>query len=129
MGQHYNMTQEEFDRLTKQYYANRVPNYQLNTPSLSPNGMASMDAGNGVMSNTPSTPKEGLDWGNVGMSAAQAMTPLATSILGRKSEFPNSMGSGAPSLGMTRGAEVPNIYGGRTNPVISMLLARYLGRR
>lgn len=121
------MTQEEFDMLTKQYYANRVPNYALNTPSLSPNNMASMDAGNSVMSNTPKA--DGLDWGNIGMAAGQALAPIGASILGRNRQYPSIPSPGAPSLGMTRGAEIPNVYSGRTNPVISALLARYLGRR
>ena len=128
MAQH-EMTQAEFDRLTKQYYANRVPNYHLNTPSLSPNGMASMDAGNSVMSNTPTMPKEGLDWSNIGMAVGQALAPIGASILGRNRDSRLPSTPGAPSLGMTRGAEIPNVYGGRTNPVISALLARYLGRR
>ena len=123
------MTKQEFDMLTQQYYQNRVPNYQLNTPSLTAPTSLNYDASQNIMGNTPSTtPSTEIDPWSIGMAAGQAMAPLGASILGRRREFPRG-GNDSVSLGMTRGAEVPNAYAGRTNPVISALLARYLGRR
>lgn len=124
-----NLTQAEFDMLTKQYYQNRVPNYQLSTPSLSPNNMASMDAGNSIMTNTPKTATgSGWDPWSIGLTAGMAAAPIAGSLLGKSKVYPHG-GAGGASLGMTRGAEVPNVYGGRTNPIIAALLAQYLRRR
>ena len=124
-----NLTQAEFDIITKQYYQNQVPNYQLNTPSLSPNNMASMDAGNSLMTNTPKTATGGgWDPWSIGLTAGMAALPMAGSLLGKSKQYPSG-GGGAPGLGMTRGAEVPNVYSGRTNPLIQALLAQYLRRR
>lgn len=124
-----NLTQAEFDMLTKQYYQNRVPNYQLNTPSLSPNNMATMDTGKSVMTNTPKAATGGRwDPWSIGLTAGMAAAPIAGSLLGKSKVYPHA-GAGGASLGMTRGAEVPNVYGGRTNPMIAALLAQYLRRR
>ena len=122
------MTPEELEIMQKLYMAQQqrqIPNYQLNTPSL----MAGVGTGSGTAPNTMPTPqKEGLDPWSIGMAAGSAAAPVGASLLGRRREYPNG-GGGAPSLGMTRGAEVPNAYAGRTNPVLTMLLARFLGRR
>ena len=124
-----NLTQAEFDILTKQYHKNSVPNYRLNTPSLSPNNMAGMDAGNSIMTNIPKEATVGgWDPWSIGLTAGMAALPMAGSLLGKSKPY-QSGGSGGASLGMTRGAEVPNVYGGRTNPMIAALLAQYLRRR
>lgn len=126
------MTPQELEIIQKLYMAQQQqqgPNYQLNTPSLSPNNMAQMNAGQqGVMSNTPTTPKAGLDPWSIGIAAGSAAAPVGASLLGRRREYPNG-GGGSPSLGMTRGAEVPNVYGGRKSPNIQALLAQFLSRR
>jgi len=83
------MTKQEFDMLTQQYYQNRVPNYQLNTPSLTAPTSLNYDASQNIMSNTPSTtPSTEIDPWSIGMAAGQAMAPLGASILGRRREFP-----------------------------------------
>ena len=125
--QYGNLTQAEFDLINKQYYQNRVPNYKFNTPSLSLKGLDEMAAGKSVMTNTPKT-ATGWDPWSIGLTAGMAAAPVSGSLLGKSKAYPSG-GGGAPSLGMTRGAEVPNAYGGRTNPLIQALLAQYLRRR
>ena len=125
------MTPEMMEMIRKLYAAQQnkgqAPNYQLNTPSLSPNNMAQMNAGQkGVMSNT-TTPKERLDPWSIGIAAGSTAAPVGASLLGKRG-YPPGMG-GAPSLGMTRGVEMPNAYAGRKQPGISALLAQYLARR
>lgn len=123
------MTQQEFDLLTQQYYQNRVPNYQLNTPKLSMDNALAMDSGQSVLSNNPaSTTKSALDPWSIGLTAAMAAAPVAGSLLGKTKQYPHGGGGGA-SLGMARGLEVPNVYSGRSNPIIAALLAQYLRRR
>lgn len=126
------MTPQEWEIIQKLYAAQnqrQVPDYQLNTPSLSPNNMAQMNAGQkGVISNISATPKEGLDPWSIGIAAGSAAAPVGASLLGRRREYPPGMG-GSPSLGMTRGAELPNAYAGRKFPGIAALLAQYLARR
>lgn len=119
------MTPQEWEIIQKLYAAQQIPNYQLNTPSL----MAGVGTGNGMSPNTmPKPQKEGLDPWSIGIAAGSAAAPVGASLLGRRREYPSG-GGGAPSLGMTRGAEVPNVYGGRSNPSIQALLAQFLRRR
>ena len=102
-----------------------LPQSALSSPTPT---NAMLTGNNSPIMNIPQQQKTGLDPWSIGMAAGSATAPIGASLLGRRREYPSG-GGGAPSLGMTRGAEVPNAYGGRTNPVISMLLARFLGRR
>lgn len=71
-------------------------------------------------------PKQGFDPWSVGLTAARAAAPFGASLLGR-SPMPDGFSS-APSLGMTKGAEVPNVYAGRKPAMLKALLAQYLRR-
>lgn len=119
----------EYQKYLAMLQQQNIPDYQLNTPSLSSNNMAAMNTGNtNIMANTPKTVKTGWDPWSIGMAAASVAAPMGASLLGRTPrQIPGA--AGGAGLGMTRGAEVPNVYTGRQNPIIQALLARYLGRR
>lgn len=122
------MTQQEFDLLIQQYYQNRVPDYTLKTPKLTMDNALAMDSGQGVLSKNPPKTKSTWDPWSIGLTAAMAAAPVAGSLLGKTKQYPHG-GGGSASLGMTRGLEVPNVYSGRSNPIIAALLAQYLRRR
>ena len=118
-------------------YGELLRKYQQQNPGLPQNALSSPTPTLSTMQGTNSplinragqTPSStGFDPWSIGMAAGQAVAPVGASILGRRREFPSG-GGGSASLGATRGAEVPNVYAGRKNPVILALLAKYLGRR
>ena len=120
----------EYQKMMNDYLRNN-PTQGLPREALSsPTPTNAMLSGNqSPLINNPTTKTAtGWDPWSIGLTAGMAAAPIAGSLLGKSKAYPSG-GGGAPSLGMTRGAEVPNAYGGRTNPLIQALLAQYLRRR
>lgn len=120
----------EYQRMMNDYIRNN-PNQGLPMEALSsstPTNAMLTGSQSPLMNNTIPNITTKLDPWKIGLTASMAAMPMATSLLGMHKLYPSG-GGGAPGLGMTKGVEVPNVYAGRTNPIIQALLAAYLKRR
>ena len=88
MGEFYNQWMRNDPRyleMMKKRAALGVPDYQLNTPSLSPSNMQNLDtSGAGILDSTKTMPGGGSNWMNYAGLGAMAAAPVASALLGRQ---------------------------------------------
>ena len=125
MGEFYNrwmLKDPKYLEMMKRRAAMGVPDYQLNTPSLSPDNMQNLDT-SGILDSTKTVPGGGSNWMDYAGLGAMAAAPVASALLGRQAPRPE-FASGS-SLGSKPMYEAQSVYRPQ-QPRIPAFLARLL---